>query len=340
MIEAAIVGPRDRLQLVAHRGGASELAVHGLAIDLEDAFAENSPDFECVLDAGDVCADVVVFVAGATLPRDRLISRAELATANLPLFQQWAADLALHGTGHELVIVQSNPVELAVQVFAERLGRYRVLGAAALSDTMRLRREIAVEAGVPRQDVQAFVLGQHGMNLMPIWSLLDIRGWDQEQLDNLRAHISRDRNPLGLAAEIKDGLAQIMRLIEDGDGPACMVYLNGLPPDVRMAVKPFFVHYTGRATTMITARAIVEMLRAVSLGTPGIVPAQVMLDNEWEGFVFPVGIPVLLGIGRWGPVEASYLTGAELDQLRAIGHLIAAENSAAIDAVTVSSDGR
>ena len=47
-------------------------------------------------------------------------------------------------------VVQSNPVELGVRIFAEALGRHRVIGAGAWSDTLRFRTELATCRSVGR----------------------------------------------------------------------------------------------------------------------------------------------------------------------------------------------
>ncbi len=83
--------------------------------------------------------------------------------------------------------MQSNPVELGVQIFASRLGRRWVLGAGSWSDTQRFRREIALEFGVRRTHVQAFTVGQHGDHLVPVWSKIRVRGVEQERVDAMIA---------------------------------------------------------------------------------------------------------------------------------------------------------
>jgi malate dehydrogenase len=83
--------------------------------------------------------------AGRTAPAEVGINadRAALAAANLEVFRTYAEALARHGSGREVVIVVTNPVELGVAVMAEVLGRHRVIGMGAWLDTLRFRREIA-----------------------------------------------------------------------------------------------------------------------------------------------------------------------------------------------------
>ena len=151
----------------------------GLRIDLLDAYAVRAPIVEPVLDAEAIDADVVLMVAGTTPAHDPGIgtTRDAVAAANLRVFDEYARSLARHGHGHEVVIIASNPVELAVDVFARHLERHRVMGAGSYNDTLRFRREIA--SGIPggaHTAVTGYVLGEHGPHLVPIWSSLGAPG--------------------------------------------------------------------------------------------------------------------------------------------------------------------
>ena len=74
-----------------------------------------------------------------------------------------------------MVIVQSNPVEMGVQIFSDAVGRHRVIGAGAWSDTLRFRAELARSLRLRRTHIQAWTLGQHGDHLVPCRS--QIRAW-------------------------------------------------------------------------------------------------------------------------------------------------------------------
>lgn len=330
LIDTRVLGSTDRLQLVTHRGGPSELGVYGLLVDLADAFSERAPVLEVVFDPHEVKADVIVFVAGVSIPHDpnRAIPRQKIGRTNLPVFTQWAEFLAEVGTGHELVLVQSNPVELAVDVLGEALGRHRVIGAAALSDSMRFRRELATVAGLGRQDISAFVVGQHGPNVLPVWSRVQIRGWSQAKVDEFCEQQRGGRSLDELPKEITVAFDRMVQLVREHDIASVVPFLESLPPDVQMAVKPFFVHYTGRTTAVLTAHAVVEMLRTVSLANSALIPAQVGLDNQWPGFIAPVAVPVILQLNHWTVAPTQLLRSDELTRLQEIHDLIAAEHLA------------
>lgn len=333
LVESGVLSGDDELLLVGHRGGPSELAIHGLAIDMCDAFAEDVPRISFGAEATELDSDAVVFVAGASVPHrpTRPVSRQVLAERNLPLLRGWADRLAASGNGREFVIVVTNPVELGVQVFSDALGPDRVVGAGALSDSLRLRREVARAAGVRRQDVSAMVLGQHGPNLLPIWSSLAIRGWDAERTARLVAGEVGGRTLSALPGEIGRALTVVTELLSAGDGARCVEYVKGLPIGVRIGVKPFFVHYTGRTTAVATAHAAALLVDVLGSGETTVVPAQVCVDLGRESAgASPIGVPIALNLAGWAFTGLEGIQPAERARLLEIDLVIRAEIAAAM----------
>ena len=177
----------DRLQLVGRENGRSSQILFGLCSDLSDAYAEKAPIFDVALSPEEIVADVIVMTAGATVGGE-VTSRSQLAKNNLPIFETYARAIATHGYGHEviIIIIITNLVELVVEVFSRHLGRHRVIGVGAYSDTLRFRREIAADLGIRRQLVQGFVVGEHGEGMVPLWSSLKIHGMTREELRETR----------------------------------------------------------------------------------------------------------------------------------------------------------
>src|SRR5690606_15396611 len=68
LVERRILPTSSRLQLVGRATGASASATYGLRADLVDAFDEHAPLIDVALSPSDVVADVVVLVAGRTVP--------------------------------------------------------------------------------------------------------------------------------------------------------------------------------------------------------------------------------------------------------------------------------
>jgi len=125
LLDRRLLPASARLQLVGHLGGRSADALRGLRADLEDAFADAAPSIDVVLDPSGITADLVLMLAGATVSTDpnATIDRAALGESNYRMFVEVADALAARSGPSPVVVVQSNPVELGVLVFAQHGGR-------------------------------------------------------------------------------------------------------------------------------------------------------------------------------------------------------------------------
>jgi malate dehydrogenase len=331
LLDRRVLPANGRLQLVGHQGGPSADELWGLRADLQDAFVDDAPAIELALDPSEIDASLVVMLAGSTLSTDpnAPLDRAGLGRANHRMFADCAAALARRPGPPPTVIVQSNPVELGVQAFARRLGRQRVLGAGAWSDTLRWRGEIAAELGVRRPQVRAFMIGQHGDGLVPVWSQIQVRGVAAADVNALVARSCAGRIPADFPREIREGKARVLEMIRSGRVHDAYDLVQAMPVDLRAAVKPFFTHFTaGRTTEMVTAHAVADILAALLAGDEKVIPAQVMLEGEWLGLHGVVGVPVLLGLEGWAGVAPLALSDGEATGLQAAAQAIAAANAA------------
>src|SRR3989440_12049529 len=166
LLTGRVLTPSERLQLVGRVEGKSSSKLYGLQSDLSDAYAEVTPELEVVLTPEKIRGDILILAAGATVTAPNQ-TRNELARLNLPVFRRYAQAIAAHGHGRELVLVVSNPVELAVEVFSQYLGRRRVIGVGGYSDSLRFRREIPLALGGARRFVPALVVGRQGSTQVP-----------------------------------------------------------------------------------------------------------------------------------------------------------------------------
>ena len=333
LLERRILPATARLQLVGHHGGRSEDELWGLRSDLEDAFGDDAPTIDLAVDPSEVEADVVVMLAGVTISTDpnAPVDRAALGQTNYRMFVEYADALAARADPQGVpttVIVQSNPVELGVQVFAQRLGRQHVLGAAAWSDTLRLRAELAAELDVRRSQVHAWMLGQHGDFLTPIWSQIRVRGVTSAAVAALVERVRAGRSLTDLPQEVRTHKAQMVALVRSGQVRAAYDLVQSLPPDLRVAVKPFFTHFTaGHTTEVVTAHAVADIVAALVAGEQRVFPAQVALAGEWLGLHGVVGTPVMLALDGWEHVYPLELPTDESAAIAAAAAAIAAANA-------------
>jgi malate dehydrogenase len=301
LIERQVLPGTSRLQLVGRPSGSSGRAAYGLRADLVDAYDERMPLIDVALDPRDVVADVVVAAAGRTIPADGSLGRDQLAAANVETFRDYADALARYGSGHEVVVVVTNPVELGVAVFAERLGRHRVIGMGAWLDTLRFRREIALSLGVRRQQVAGFAVGQHGDDVVPLWSTVRIHGLDA---DERTAKVQAVRGARTLAAFPAELAAAKSHLLEVAgtDMHQAFRLVDELAPDLRAALRPWLIHGSGAKTAVGTAGATVELVETLLDGRDILVAGQVSLDREVHDLVGVVGVPVVIGPAGWRQV--------------------------------------
>lgn len=332
LVERQLLPTTSRLQLVGRPGGASGRAVHGLRADLIDAYDEHAPMLDVALDPADVVADVVVVAAGRTVtPRHDGLppSRAGLAADNAAVFRAYADALAEHGSGSEVVVVVSNPVELAVAIMAERLGRHRVIGMGAWLDTLRFRRELAVQLGVRRHRVGGFVGGQHGEDAVPLWSTVRIGGLDVAERERAVARLRGPRTLSTFPDEIAAAKAELIAVASEDIGEA-FALIDSWPPDLRVVMRPFMTHQSGAKTATGTASATIDLLDTILDGRDIVVAGQVVLDGEATVGGAPahgvLGVPVVLGPEGWSRVLLDPLPPDEDARL--------AQAAAAIDAAT------
>ncbi|MGO1317431.1 MAG: lactate/malate family dehydrogenase [Cellulomonadaceae bacterium] len=334
LIERRILPPSSRLQLVGRASGPSARAAFGLRADLIDAYDEHAPLIDVALDPRDVVADVVVLTAGRTAPAQvgGSVDRNALAAANRAVFTEYAQALADGGSGHEVVIVVSNPVELGVDVVARALGRHRVIGMGAWLDTLRFRREIAVSLGLRRQRVGGFVAGQHGDGLVPLWSTVGIRGLDADERNRAVASLRGPRTLDTFAAEI--GRAkEALDAAAGTDMAAAFAQVEAWPPDLRVVTRPWLTHQSGAKTASGTASATVDLVDTVLDGREIVVAGQVALDGEvvldGEPITGVLGVPVVLGPEGWSRVLLDPLAPDEARLLRRCAHQVEAVLAAA-----------
>jgi malate dehydrogenase len=151
VLRSGLLQPGDRLQLVARGIDTSSARLLSTRIDLMDAFDDQGIDIEVVANIEDVDGDIVVMCA--RIPSQaKLIDRHESGRANVDLYEE-IAEICVQRVPESLFIIVSNPVELAVRIFSEKLGRNRVVGIGAEQDSLRFARAMAYDLGLSRHDI-------------------------------------------------------------------------------------------------------------------------------------------------------------------------------------------
>lgn len=155
-------------------------------------------------------ADVCIITAG--IPRKPGMSRDDLLKTNADIMKAAAKGIR-ENAPDSFVIVVSNPLD-AMVTLCQRETKFpaeRVLGMAGVLDSARYRAFLAEELNVSVASVQAFVLGGHGDDMVPVRSYTNVNGIPVSTLiksDRLDAIEKRVRGAGGeVVALLKTGSA-------------------------------------------------------------------------------------------------------------------------------------
>lgn len=155
-------------------------------------------------------ADVCIITAG--IPRKPGMSREDLLDTNIKIITDVSTNLK-RACPHAFCIVVANPLDAMVYAFKKLTGfpKQRVVGMAGILDSARFRTFVAMDLNVSVEDVQAFVLGGHGDDMVPLVRCCSVGGIPVTELlpkERIDAIVERTRKAGGeLVALYKTGSA-------------------------------------------------------------------------------------------------------------------------------------
>ena len=250
-------------------------------------------------------SDVVVITSGR--PRTPGMSREDLLAVNADIVESVARQ-AVSASPDAVYIVVSNPLDAMCHVALKATGlpSPRVIGQAGVLDSTRYRNSIAQAVGVSVEDVQAYVLGGHGDQMVPVRSLTTVGGIPvQKWVDTGK-----------LSAE------QLQKIEDDTrQGGGILTALIGTSAWYAPGV------------------ATAEMVEAVLLDRTRLLASTVLLGGQYGVHGLYFGVPALLGAGgveevfdltqlapltdaeRAGIKESAAKVQGTVDSLKALGKL-------------------
>ncbi len=223
-------------------------------------------------------SDVVVITAG--IARRPGMSRDDLLLTNMRITSSVTEQVVKYSPDC-IIMPVTNPLDAMVQNVYEASGfpRSRVFGMAGVLDTARFRTFIAEELNVSVEDIQAFVLGGHGDDMVPLVRFTNVGGIP---ISELMAEEKIDQ----LVKRTRSGGGEIVELLKEGSA-----------------------YYAPSA-------AITQMVEAVLLDKKRILPACVYLEGEFGINGLCVGVPVKLGACGMEQVMEIKLTADEQAALK------------------------
>lgn len=308
ILRSDLLEPGDRLQLVGHGEANSTGRLLAIRMDLMDAFDDHRVLIDVLSDASASDADLVVVAAGVPMPPG-CIDRREMSRNNLPLFQH-AADLCARHLPSSTYIIVSNPVELAVKIFSEAIGRRQVIGMGAEQDSLRFARSIARNLGVSRHEIGAGVWGEHGRNMVPVWSSVRLRSRDSAKLTAL-ADLKEKATAEPLPVRVQQLQAQVQAHLAAGELEKAYQLAEESLPDARIFVEPFITVTAIHSTPNATANAVLNCIRAWKADDDRTLHAQVLLDGELMEMTGVCGIPVSFSPSGWQLDDCEHLSPTE-----------------------------
>ena len=249
------------------QGKALDMLESGPVIG-SDAQVRGSNDYEAT--AG---SDVVVITAG--IARRPGMSRDDLLITNMNITTAVTEQVVKYSPDC-IILAVTNPLDAMCQNIYEASGfpRNRVLGMAGVLDTARFRTFIAQELEVSVEDVQAYVLGGHGDDMVPLVRYTTVGGIPISELlpeERVEALVRRTRQ----------GGGEIVALLKAGSA-----------------------YYAPSAS-------ITQMVEAILLDKKRILPGCAYLEGEFGINGLCVGVPVKVGAGGMEQVIEIKLTPQE-----------------------------
>ena len=232
----------------------------GKALDLQEALPIIGKDVEIVGSntfEATTDSDIVVITAG--LPRKPGMSRDDLLSANAEIVRN-ATQESLKYSPEAILVVLPHPMD-TIAYLAMKVGNLppeRIIGQAGILDSARMRAFVAMELGVSVENINCYVLGGHGDDMVPLVRHSNVAGVPLNEIlttDRLEAIVERTRK----------GGGEIVSLLKTGSA----FYAPGA--------------------------AVAQMVEAILKDKNLIVPAAVYMQGEYglEDIFF--GVPAQLG---------------------------------------------
>src|SRR5512140_2920368 len=204
-------------------------------------------------------SDIIIITAG--LARKPGMSRDDLLTKNAGIVGTAALETLKHSPD-AIYIVLTNPLDTMAYLTLKKTGlpRERVIGQAGVLDSARMRAFVALETGVSVENIQCYVLGGHGDEMVPLTRHSNVAGVPLREYlaaDKLEAIVNRTRK----------GGGEIVNLLKSGSA-----------------------YYAPSA-------AVAQMSEAILKDKHLILPCSAYMQGEYGLNDIFFGVPVMLGRG-------------------------------------------
>ncbi len=156
------------------------------------------------------CADAKMIIITAGVARKPGQTRLELAKTNISIVQDITANIMKYAK-NPLILVVSNPADITTMAVqqASGLSPERVIGSGTSLDTARFRYLLSKKLQVNIEDINAYIIGEHGDSQVPVFSSANIGGFP---LKDFAQQVGAEINEQELADRTKNGGGEIISL--------------------------------------------------------------------------------------------------------------------------------
>lgn len=223
-------------------------------------------------------SDIIIITSG--IARKPGMSRDDLLATNTKIIRQVTGQ-AVKKSPNAFLILVTNPLDAMVYTAYKTSGfpKHRVVGMAGVLDSARFKTFIAEELNVSVENIDAFVLGGHGGDMVPLARYTTVSGIPLTDIlpkKKIDALIDRTRK----------GGAEIVGLLKTGSA-----------------------FYAPGAAAALMAEAIIKDKKQV-------LPCCVLAEGEYGIKGMFAGLPVKLGAGGAEEIVEIDLTKPEAEELQ------------------------
>lgn len=156
------------------------------------------------------CADAQIIIITAGVARKPGQTRLDLAKINVSIVKSITENIMKYAK-NPLIIVVSNPADITTMAVQKVSGlpSERVIGSGTSLDTARFRYLLSQKLQVNIEDVNAYVVGEHGDSQVPIYSSANVGGFPLEDFAN---QVGVELDQEAITAKTKNGGAEVISL--------------------------------------------------------------------------------------------------------------------------------
>ena len=156
------------------------------------------------------CADAQIIIITAGVARKPGQTRLDLAKINVSIVKSITENIMKYAK-NPLILVVSNPADITTMAVQKVSGlpTERVIGSGTSLDTARFRYLLSQKLQVNIEDINAYVVGEHGDSQVPIYSSANVGGFP---LEDFAAQVGVELDQEEITAKTKNGGAEVIKL--------------------------------------------------------------------------------------------------------------------------------